>query len=253
MPPGALLLRGQAGTASPYTPGGYISGFPRWPLHQTQAAAATPGQVRPNTTAAPPVALGGESLLAFFSNSRAMRWPPRAPPHCAAGRAKRRLARHRWRRCPSTPAPLPPEQPTGGIRGAAGLWCPPHPRNFTHPKTNIGNFPTELLPPKQSQKAIRLLGACLSGIKFEMKKWFLLATVIFFGHDVIVDSGFASVHDQSTEVVCHSCSCQNHIVAPVVSAPAENLSTDKRMVSSDPLFIGSVFDKSVFHPPKILA
>lgn len=86
-----------------------------------------------------------------------------------------------------------------------------------------------------------------------MKKWFLLATMIFFGHDVIVDSGFVTVHDQATEVSCHSCSCQNHIVEPVVSAPAGILSTDKRMVSSDPLFIGSAFDKSVFHPPKILA
>jgi hypothetical protein len=111
----------------------------------------------------------------------------------------------------------------------------------------------ELLPPKQPQKAIRLLGACLSGIRLQMKKWFLITTMVFFGHDVIVDSVFSGVHDQSTEVVCHSCSCQNHIVEPVVSAPAEILSTDKRMVSSDPLFIGSVFDKSVFHPPKILA
>ena len=130
---------------------------------------------------------------------------------------------------------------------------PPTPPRLHPPKNEHQKFPNGTISPKPPQKEIRLLGACLSGIRFEMKKWFLLATMIFFGHDVIVDSGFASVHDQSTEVVCHSCSCQNHIVAPVVSAPAEILSTDKRMVSSDPLFIGSVFDKSVFHPPKILA
>lgn len=77
--------------------------------------------------------------------------------------------------------------------------------------------------------------------------------LVFFGHDVILDSVFAGVHDQSSEVACHSCSCQNHIVAPVVSVPAEILSTDKRMVSSEPLFMGSVFEKSIFHPPKVLA
>ena len=126
LPPGALLLRGQAGTASPYTPGGYISGFPRWPLHQTQAAAATPGQVRPNTTAAPPVALGGESLPAFVSNSRARRWPPQAPPHCAAVQA------HTARTAPLAALPVNTRPPPPGVNhrgdyGGCRAWCPPHP------------------------------------------------------------------------------------------------------------------------------
>ena len=151
LPPGALLLRGQAGTASPYTPGGYMSGFPRWPLHKAQAAAATPGHVRPNTAAAPPVALGGESVRRF----------PVTPVHGGGLRKRRPIAppcrhtppaRHRWRRCPSTPAPLPPEQPTEGIRGAAGLWSPPHPRDFTHQKTNIRNSPTEQFPQNRPKK-----------------------------------------------------------------------------------------------------
>lgn len=77
--------------------------------------------------------------------------------------------------------------------------------------------------------------------------------MFFFGHDVIVDSGFATVHDQATEVACHTCSCQNHIVEPVVSVPAKIPSADKRMVVSEPLSIANLFDKSVFHPPEFLA
>ena len=41
---------------------------------------------------------GSQTICAF-------RWPPQAPPHCAAVQATQRPARHRWRRCQATPAP----------------------------------------------------------------------------------------------------------------------------------------------------
>jgi hypothetical protein len=73
-----------------------MSGFPRWPLHKAQAAAATPGQVRPNTAAAPPVALGGESVRRF----------PVTPVQSGGLRKRRPIA--------------PPGTPNNGVPGTAG-------------------------------------------------------------------------------------------------------------------------------------
>ena len=77
-------------------------------------------------------------------NFRALRWPPQAPPHCAAVQANLRPARHRWRRCQATPPPLPPIPAnsgpgSGGLWGAAWLVAPHTPRE-PPPKTQKQNL-----------------------------------------------------------------------------------------------------------------
>ena len=72
---------------------------------------------------------GSQTICAF-------RWPPQAPPHCAAVQATQRPARHRWRRCQATPAPPPPNPGQqrarlGGFMGGCLAGGPPHPPEST--------------------------------------------------------------------------------------------------------------------------
>ena len=118
-----------------------------------------PGQLRPNTAAAPPVVLSGESVQAFSSNPRARRWPPQAPPHCAAWHAQRRRARHRWRRCPANAAPPPKPSGLGGTYGPLpGFGAPRHPGRI---RRNLKPNPNQ---PKKPQRPYTPPGSiCLPG------------------------------------------------------------------------------------------
>ena len=91
-----------------------------------------------NTATAPPV-YRSEPRYLVSQKTRAQRWPPQAPPHCAAAQATSRPARHRWRRSRQT-APPPPtasHKPRGGPRGdyggLPGRW-PPTPPEGHHRK-----------------------------------------------------------------------------------------------------------------------
>jgi len=108
------------------------------PSRLARGPAPPPTAAVANTATAPPV-YRSEPRFLGSQKPRAQRWPPQAPPHCAAVQATLRPARHRWRRSRQT-APPPPTAshkprgcPRGDYGGLPGRW-PPTPPEGHHRK-----------------------------------------------------------------------------------------------------------------------
>lgn len=129
------------------------------PSRLARGPAPPPTAAVANTATAPPVHRSEPRFLGS-QKTRAQRWPPQAPPHCAAVQARLRPARHRWRRSRQT-APPPPTAshkprgcPRGDYGGLPGRWPPTPPgESKTSPPKNKrrarNNAPTESNSPDQ--------------------------------------------------------------------------------------------------------
>jgi hypothetical protein len=81
----------------------------------------------------------------------------------------------------------------------------------------------------------------------------LIAAILLtlFVYDVAIDSFDADCQTQVT--VCHHCSCGSHATEPQNSTMAASVLSFHRVSNGEVFFVQSLFDKSVFHPPKISA
>jgi hypothetical protein len=87
-----------------------------------------------------------------------------------------------------------------------------------------------------------------------MKNWVALPLLLFLSYDIVLDSALADCHEAANAPACHTCVCQTHMKDQSVSTPRDNApAPSERMVSADPLVPQRLFDKSIFHPPKVSA
>ncbi|MBK8870229.1 MAG: hypothetical protein IPN19_04045 [Elusimicrobia bacterium] len=87
-----------------------------------------------------------------------------------------------------------------------------------------------------------------------MKNWVALPLLLFIGYNIVLDSALADCHEAANVSACHACVCQTHMKDQSVSTPRDNApAPSERMVFADPQVPQRLFDKFIFHPPKVSA
>ena len=86
-----------------------------------------------------------------------------------------------------------------------------------------------------------------------MKKWVALFLFLTFSYDVVLDSFDAQCQQQASAAQCHACVCQVHATNPAVVSEKAPEAKPICAATLQADLIERLFDKSLFHPPKLLS
>ena len=86
-----------------------------------------------------------------------------------------------------------------------------------------------------------------------MRKWLFIAAIAILGSDIAIDAFSLECKERVCTTACHSTVCQNHFVNPKVSVSKVIDNNRHNVAIVDSRVPKELFDKSVFHPPEVLA